>query len=488
MAIVQNAQDVSAFSCGSIDPKTRLSITRTRSQHSVPQAGEPDASVDPSPTTPSNPTASLTEVTARCESADDLSNGKLQRFLDLAENGFKYTLEKAQLILPHTNTDPSPVYQHAVHADRFLALQSLYIGGFFPTTTSMYTFRSLRHLRLCNFYRDLEGTLMSLQEFVAVLGTWTELEDLDLRGYYPALALSEGHPRPPAVTLPNLRKLTVADAPEFFPMLLPCLRLRPTADVHLITLHHKPAYPRNCADAFCPLAFQNRASNFPILSEVDEVTISTASPEQEEYGLRIAGRSASGGSFVYDLRTTASIDLDHDMEFRCWAVDWALQALPRLFPSGARMRTIRCAARLRDVDEKTWVGVLQAYPALEELGVDGCGTEDVSQLFIALGWPSQGTNVMCRTLNRLAVRSAVYTPEFMAEVARCFNHRWYYSRGAAARTVLQLGMVICDHPYSPEHQTQDVAKLKESGVDAYIQAENIWDVLKAIELECGLSA
>ncbi|KAM5532228.1 hypothetical protein V8D89_014067, partial [Ganoderma adspersum] len=159
MALVQNPQDVSAFSGGSIGPKTRRSVSRTWSQQSIPEAREPNGSVDPSPTPQAQPTASLTEVKTVCDSPDGLSNGKLQRVLDLAEHRLKHTLEKAELTLRNINVDPSPVYRQAVHADRFPALHSLHIAGFFPTTATMQTFHHLRCLRLYNFYRHLEDTL-----------------------------------------------------------------------------------------------------------------------------------------------------------------------------------------------------------------------------------------------------------------------------------------------------------------------------------------
>ena len=406
-----------------------------RSQHSIPEVEEPNVSVDPSPALPPNVSASTREVTAKCDSPHDLSNGKLRMVLDLAETRYKYTLEKVQLILPHANADPSPVYQYAMPADRFPALRALYIGGFFPTVNTMYTFRNLRHLRLCSFYRGLDGILMSIHQFIEVLGAWTQLEELELRGYYPALAFSEGQPRPPTVAFRNLRKLIIADAPEFFPVLLPCLRLQPTADVHLITLHHLPAYPATAGEAFWALHFEDRHINFPILSAVDEVTISTASPEQEEYGLRVAGRSAKGGSFTYDIRTTASIALVEDVKFRHSVVDWAIQTIPHLFKSNTRMRTIRCAASCRNVVESSWVAMFQAYAALKELAVDGSGMADLGDLFVALRCSRPETNVMCQTLRRIVVNRAVYSPKFMEEVARCFLHRQYNSGGAAARMV-----------------------------------------------------
>ena len=475
--------DVSAFSGGSIGPNIRRSVSRTWSQQSIPESRELNVSVHPSPTPQAQPTASSTEVKTVCDSPDDLSNGKLQRVLDLAEHRLKHTLEKAELTLRHTNVDPSPVYRQAVHADRFPALHSLHIAGFFPTTATMHTFHHLRCLRLYNFYRNLEETLMSLHDFVVVLGTWTQLEELELRGYSPALEIKKGQAQPPTATLPNLRKLTIADVSQFFAVLLSCLRLQPTADVHLISLHHKPAYPTSCRDAFWPFTFRNRANNLLVLTEVTEVAITTAVPEHEseDYILRIAGRGASRGSFTIDLQSTAPLSLAQDVEARYAAVDWALQALPSLFPSRTRMRTIQCTANLDRVQEKNWVGVFQAYPALEELLVDGSGTADLSRLFVVLRWPTQASSVMCQKLRRVAVRGAIYTLAFMEEVERCFLLRHYNSGGAAAQTAFQLGVVVCDYPCSLADRSLDVARLKRYGVDTEISAESAWDIVSAIE-------
>ncbi|PIL31431.1 hypothetical protein GSI_06132 [Ganoderma sinense ZZ0214-1] len=484
MALVQNAQDVPVFSGGSIDPKARRSVTRTRSQHGILEAKDPNVSIDPPQTPPANQTAavSLTEVKAICKSSKDLYDGKLQKVLDLAENNYKHTLEKAEIIMPRTYADPSPVYQHHVYADRFPALHSLHIAGLFPSAATMRTFRHLRHLRLYSLYRKLYGNLMSLNDFINVLGTWTQLEELELRGYFPALSFKQGDAQPPIVPLPNLRKLTVADVPQFFAVLLPCLRLQPTAEVHLISQHHHPAYPATYNDIFWPFTFNGRGNKFPVLNEVVEVAITTANPEEgtEDYALRIIGHGARGGSFTLDIRSAASFSPAPDSEFRRSAVDWALQAAPILFPSGARMRTLRCTANLRMVQEKSWIPVFLGYPALEELVVDGGVTADLGRLFAALGGPVRETNVVCQRLRRVAVRDALYTPKFMDQVARCFHQRQYNSNRAAARTALQLGLLVCDYPYPPEHQGLHVAKLKELGVDAEIFVESPWDFMRVL--------
>ncbi|EJF67190.1 hypothetical protein DICSQDRAFT_165022 [Dichomitus squalens LYAD-421 SS1] len=478
--------------CGFVGKHTqKRSITLLTQNTPAQSTRKPYFAPPPPATQHTTPTPPITNARYPCHSPDDLVNGRMTTFLDNAVNAHSHTLEKLELVLPHTNIDPSPVYTHALCTNRIPALCSLRIWGFFPASATMsLSFRHLRHLSLRNFYRSLEDTLMSLEEFVGAISTCVELEELEVQRYHPALTVSEETLQSPIVTLPKLRKLTVADAPEFFPRLFSCLRVLPTVDVHLVALFHDPEYPRDGLEAFETFDLERHKECLPILDEVTEVTVATMNTNQEDYGLRIAGsRGEEGGSFLYDIRTTGSIELMEDVMHRCRLLEWAIQRLSKIFPGKECMRRFKGIGDFRDVKEPSWVALFQAYPLLEHLEVEGWGVNDASGLIFALRWLDNArepgiVDVVCSKLKSISISGVLYTPELMSAARDTLMRR----AKPSTQLALQLHMLACDDAaaYPSDARDDDIEFLRKQGVDAAIRVESLLDHLTRVALQCGV--
>ena len=202
---------------------------------------------------------------------------------------------------------------------------------------------------------------------------------------------------------------------------------------------------------------------------------------------------ASRESGLIILRTyygEGSDELMEEVIYRRWFLNWAIQKLSEMFPSKERMRRIKCVGHFKDVTESSWVSLFQAYLGLEQLKIEDWGLNEASSLLYALRWLNNGgdetVRVLCSKLKSVSISGVPYTPSFMSTARSTFAMR---ASPLLMQTplALRLHMLACDHTYSADAQDDDVQDLRQHGVEASIQVEDVREYLILAALQWGVS-